>query len=132
MTIRIEEYDLGGPPLDAYCVFLEEFAALAVDPELPPAIKRAKELRAYGDWIKPPSAEDVPYFSAHEVTEVEARGVRSIRRVVDDLEPEWVEKVREECLVTNVPEIIADRTELDLSAIIAILENLIERDELPF
>jgi hypothetical protein len=131
LTVRIEEYDLGGHPLDAYCVFLRDFAALAVDPDLPPAIKRAKELRAYGDWIKPPSAEDVPYLSAHQVTEVEVRGVRSIRRVVDDLEPEWVDRVKKACRETNIPEEIAGETELDLSAVVAILENLIERGELP-
>lgn len=131
MTVRVEEYDLGGMPLEAYCVFATNFAALAVDPTLLPAVKRAKELRAYGDWIKPPPVEDKPYLAANEVDQVDYAGVRATRRVVTELEPEWVERVKGECAVTNDIKVIAGRCELDLIAVLAIIENLRERGELP-
>lgn len=132
MTVRVEEYDLGGDPLWGYCVFTAGFAALAISPDLPPAIKRARELQGYGDWIKPPPTEDRAHLAAHDVDQVEYAAVRAISRVVDDLEPGWVQCVKEECRVTNDARIIADRCGgLDLTAVLAIIRNLKVRGELP-
>lgn len=130
MTVRVEEFELGGFPLEGYCVFTPYFAALAVDPNLPPAVKRAKQLRAYGDWIKPPPVEDRPYLAAYEIEQVEEVAVRSTRRVVSELEPEWVECVKEECVVTNIPKEIAGRCGLDLTAVVAIIQDLVDAGEI--
>lgn len=131
MTVRIEEFELGGDPLWAYCVFTERFASLAIDPDLPPAIKRARELQAYGDWIKPPPTEDRTHLAAYDVDQVRYEAIRAISRVVDDLEPGWVRCVKDECRATNDPRLIADRCELDLTAVQAIIRNLAARLELP-
>ena len=86
MTVRIEEFELGEDPLWAYCVFTERFASLAIDSDLPPAVKRARELQAYGDWIKPPPTEDRPHLAAYDVDQGRYEAMRAIGRVVDDLE----------------------------------------------
>lgn len=89
-------------------------------------------MEACGGWIKPPPCEDRPRLSACDTGRVEYRAVRSARRVVDDLEPGWVEEVRRACFISNDPREIAGLCELDLTAVVAILENMKARGgELP-
>lgn len=131
MTVRIEDRDLGGGDLEAYGVFKPERAIMAVRPDLPSTRKRARVLEGYGCWIKPPIGGRRICYTARSVEDLDPVSVRAIRRTVDQMEPDWVRAVKEECRVSNDLEEIADRCDLDIQAVAAIIRNLQERGELP-
>lgn len=110
----------------------------AIEETLPPAYMRSSEIKALASWIKEPQEDRRIGLLATEASEVDPLSVIPLRRLVCDLEPEWVEAVREACRHTNVleeiaedaGEIVGEESSLDLNAVVAIVSILIERNEL--
>lgn len=69
---------------------------MAVQPDLPPVSRRAAEIRAWGFWAGPPVGGRWLSTSPTCLEELDEVGVRAQQRFVETMEPEWVERVKEE------------------------------------
>ncbi|WP_273845458.1 hypothetical protein [Rubrobacter calidifluminis] len=133
MELRVEEFDVG-PSADGYFFVdhSDDLAALAVNPELPSFVKRSCEIQAHGHLKKrPPKGGRRFIVEVEEPEDLDPNAILAIRSVIEDLQPGWVEEVKEACRLANHPRVIAGWCELSLSVVVAIIENLKARGELP-
>lgn len=126
---RIEEFYLGEPDLEAYYT---EFpcSAMAIQPHLSNAWKRARVLEAHGYYRRPPRAGRKACFANFSPEEIDPISVRAVRSEVDRMQPEWVEEVRDATRLFNRADLIAGWCELPPQVVVAILENMKARGEL--
>lgn len=105
---------------------------MAVDPEAPERAKQAfeAEARAY-HTVRPPKGGRKFMLEAYDVCDLDPNAVLAIRSVLDDLQPGWVEEVRDACRIANHPRVIAAWCDLSVAVVMAILMNLAARGELP-
>ena len=104
---------------------------VVVDPDLPEAYKRSREIENLSDWMRPAKRDRRLCFSARNVEDLDPVSVHSIKRLVFDLEPSWVECVKRVCAYAADLETIADECGLEEHAVAAIVSRLIETGELP-
>ena len=96
MGPAVRDYDVGGGRVEAYYFCEDGVSAMAVQPGLSDEARRARELEAYGYHVKPPHAGEKFCTWPHSAEDIDPLSVRALRRVVEYMEPEWVERVREE------------------------------------
>ncbi len=134
MDLEIIEFDLGGDGVAGYFFadYEDAVAGVAIDPYLPEAAKLAYEAegRAYLDK-RPPKGGRKFMLEKREPEDLDPNAILAIRSVIDELQPGWVAEVKEACRIANHPRVIADWCELSLSAVVAIVENLKARGEIP-
>ncbi len=131
MGPEVWERDLGGGGLHAYMRRHGGRQVVVVDPNLPEAYKRSREIENLSDWIRPAKRDRRCCFSARNVEDLDPVSVHSIKMLVCDLEPEWVDCVRSVCAYAADLETIAGECGLEEHAVAAIVSKLIEVGELP-
>lgn len=104
---------------------------VGIDSRLPERHRRSRELQAHGAWIRGMRRTRRTYLRTRRITEIDPQGVRDISRVVEDMEPRWIEDVRRACAWTSVADEIVEETALDYDTVTAIVGILIDGGELP-
>ena len=131
MQLRVKQRDLGGDGLEAYYTEHPRPATLAVDPDLLPFQREAREVEARGYGKRRPRDGRKFCFAPRWEHDFDPAAVEAIRSVIDDLRPSWVSEVKEAARLSNRPRWIADWCELSEQVVVAILMNLKARGELP-
>ena len=109
-----------------------EMAVLAVQEDLRPEARRAREIEAEG-YDERPSAfkwHHKACYTAANVLEVDRDAVRALRPKIEREQPDWVERVKREWEGFRDVESVAFWAEVPIQAVVAILLNLQERGEL--
>jgi hypothetical protein len=130
---RIEEFYLGEPNLEAYYT---EFplSAMAIQPRLPCATKKARALEAHGYHRRSPPGGRRCCFVLDSFDRLDETSIGATRRVIDELAPETVEQIKESYRAAQEPKNafwIAWDCDEHPYTVIAALRNLAERGELP-
>ncbi len=130
---RIEEFYLGEPDLEAYYT---EYpcSAMAIQPSLSPATKRARELEAHGYHRRPPRDGRRACFALGSLSELDEISIAATARALPEhVSDEEIHAVCETYKATEHGDAywIAFYTEVHLHVVIAILRHLDERGELP-
>lgn len=128
---RIKIRDLGGHPVEGFYTEFADEPTMAIQKGLSHIQRRARELEGYGYYRRPPMWGRKLCFAAKSEEQVDYGTVRAIRRVIGDMEPSWVEDVKDACRMFNDTRLIADWCELPVQAVLAILSLLEARGELP-
>ena len=109
-----------------------EVAVLAVQEDLRPEARRAREMEAEG-YDERPSAfkwRQKACYTAANVLEVDPDAVRALRPRIEREQPDWVERVKDEWESFRDVESVAFWAEVPIQAVVAILLNLEERGQL--
>ena len=130
MKSRIIEHDIGGGSIQAYFYRHGHAEAFAIERSLPPAHKRSRQIEALSNFVRPFKADERVCFIARGPEDVDPQSVAAIGRLVEELEPSWVEAVREACRHTNDLRAIAGECELEMNAATAIVSRLAAAGEL--
>lgn len=131
MGLKIKSHNLGGFPVEGYYTEFAKEPTMAIQTGLPHVRRRAREMEGHGYYRRPPYAGRKFCFAAASEEHVDFGTVRALRRVVQEMEPSWVEAVRDATRMSNETRWIADWCELPIQAVIAILLVLEARGELP-
>ncbi len=131
MSLKIKERDLGGNGLEAYYTEHPHPATLAVQRDLLPHVREAREVEGCGYYRRPPKDGRKFCFRPRWEYDFDPTAINAIRSVIEDLRPSWVEEVRDAARLSNRPRWIADWCELSEQVVVAILMNLKARGELP-
>lgn len=131
MGPRIKTRDLGGHPVEGFYTEFADVPTMAIQSGLPPAHKRARELEGHGYYLKPPTWGRKCCFAAPDEEYVDYGTIRALRRVVEDMEPSWVEAVEDACKMFNEPRLIAGWCELPMQVVLAVLAVLEVQGKLP-
>lgn len=133
MEMKIEEFDVG-PNVYGY-FFLDynlDFAALALSPDAPEPAKQAAIVQGHGHASKRPPKDNWQFIlDDRNVEDLDPNAILTIRSCIEELQPFWVEEVKDACRIANHPRVIADWCELSLAAVVAIIDNLKARGEIP-
>ena len=132
--LRIFDWDLGGGRVEGHYTNVPDPAGMAIQEGLPEAARRARELEALGYYDKPLSFKwrEKTLLVAAGVEDLDPDTVRALRAVIEEAEPEWVERVRAE-----IPSYGDDLfslsyySEVPPQAVRAIIEIMRERGDLP-
>lgn len=92
----IEEYYLGPGRAESFFFSEGELCAMAIQPDLPDASRRAREIQAWGMWARPPIGGKRLSVWPRSLAELDPVAVAAQRRFVEAMQPEWVERVRDE------------------------------------
>lgn len=130
MPLIIREHEFPGNDLEAYYTEHPHPATLAVQRGLPHHARRAREVEGYGYYRRPPKGGRKFCFRPRWEHDFDPNALEAIRGVVEDLQPGWVEEVKEAARMSNRPRWIADWCELSEQVVVAILMNLKARGEL--
>ncbi len=133
--LEIDEYAFANPDLEAAYTEHPHPAGMAIRHGLRQSSRRARELEAHGLYRKPPLTGRKLCYACGSLEEVDLVSVNAVRRTVDEMEPAWVEAVKDAARMFNQPDLIKgwleDEWGLDLQVVVAILMNLEARNELP-
>ena len=133
MKLRIYDWRFRDRRLEALYVEDPEPAGVALRDDLSPEARRARELEVRG-YYSSRRAFGKRYrfcYLAANAGEVDPDSVRALRIDIEREEPVWAEAVRRGWELYRDVERISLETRVPLQAVIAILENLRERGELP-
>jgi hypothetical protein len=126
----IDDFDLGAGRLEAFvCVEGMGEVFMAIHTELDAPSREMRELE-YDGYCRRPPRKDRYCLRPRSMREIDAMSVSAIRRVADELRPEWVEAVRDAARISNDTRWIAAWCEIRPEAVQAILANLKERGEI--
>lgn len=131
MALRIRSRNLGGVPVEAFYSEFTEEPSMTIQNGLPHARKRARELEGHGYYRRPPLWGRKCCFAARTEEQVDYGTIRALRNTVEEMEPAWIEAVKDACRIGNEPRIIAAWCELPLQVVVAVLAILEVRGELP-
>lgn len=133
--LQIDDFDFVTPCLDAAYTEHTDPAGMAIRRDLRRSSKRAREVEAHGHYKRPPLSGRKLCYACGSLEEVDLVSVNAVRRTVDEMEPAWVEAVKDATRMFNTPDLIKgwleDEWGLDLQVVVAILMNLEARGELP-
>lgn len=133
MSLRVVEWGFRNKGLEGYIARDFEPSVLAVQEDLRPEAKRARELEARGYDERPLAFKwDEKFcYVASNVLEVDPDAVRALRPSIEQDEPGWVESVKCQwpAYRPNI-ESTAYWAGVPLQATVAILFNMKERGEL--
>ena len=132
MGVRVLEWEFRNKRLEGYYAHDREPAVLAVQEGLSGEARRARELEARGYEERPLSFKwgEKFCYAAGSLLELDPDTVRALRPTIEQDEPEWVERVKDEWESFRDVESTAFWAEVPLQATVAILLNLHERGEL--
>lgn len=131
--LEVVKFDVG-EGVDGYYFADPELrvAAVAVNPNLPEPAKQACEIHAKGlNCRRPPKGGRRFMLEARDVEDLDPNAVLAIRSVIEELRPGWVAEVKEACRLSNHPRVIADWCDLSIAVVVAIIDILKARDEIP-
>ncbi len=128
--LEIDEYPFSNPDLDAAYTEHPNPAGMAIRRDLRHSSRRAREVEAHGHYRRPPLNGRKLRYACGSLEEVDLVSVNAVRRTVEEMEPVWVEAVKDASRMFNQPDLIAGWCELDLQVVVAILMNLEARQEL--
>lgn len=131
--LEVVEFDVG-EGVDGYFFADPDLrvAAVAVNPDLPAPAKQACEIHARGlNGRRPPRGGRRFMLEAREVEDLDPNAVLAIRCVIEDLRPGWVAEVKEACRFANHPRVIADWCDMSIAVVVAIIDILKARGEIP-
>jgi hypothetical protein len=128
---RIEEFYLGEPNLEAYYTEFP-YSAMAVQPGLSYATKRARALEAHGYYQRPPLGGRKACFACQSFDTFDEGSVRATQLVVDELAPDIVECVKDAYRASEYGDAFWIAWDCDEHpyTVIAALRNLEARGEL--
>ena len=129
MSLRVKQRRLGGNGVEAYYTEHPRPATLAVEPDLLPYQREAREVVGAGYYRKPPKGGRKFCFKPRWEHDFDPAAINAIRCVVDEMKPSWVWEVREAARMSNSTRWIADWCELSEQVVVAILGMLRERGE---
>lgn len=130
---RIEEFYLGESDLEAYYTEYP-YSAMAIQPSLSNATKRARELEAHGYHRKPPRDGRRACFALQSLNELDEVSIAATTRALPDhVSSEEIVTVREAYRASEYGDAywIAFYAEIHLHVVIAVLRWLSARGELP-
>lgn len=133
LGVRVIEWGFRNKQLEGYYARDFDPSVLAVQEDLRPEARRARELEALGYEERPLSFKwrEKACFTAAKVEDVDPDAVRALRPFIDQWEPDWVEWVKREWpLYRPDIETTAYWAGVPLQATMAILDNLHGREEL--
>lgn len=107
-------------------------SGVAIDPKAPKGIRGCYRLQAEGYHRRRiPKGGRSTMFHSSRPEDLDRNAVLAIRCVVEDVAPEWVAEVREAARMSNDSRVIAAFCEISVAVVVAILEILDARGELP-
>ncbi len=130
--LRVIEWAFSNAQVEGYFARDFDHAVLAIQEDLHPQARRARELEAEGYDERPLAfkwREKVCYVATN-ATEVDVDAVRALRPLIEREEPAWVERVKRDWGAFRDVESVAFWSEVPIQAAVAILLNLDERGEL--
>ena len=132
MSLRVVEWGFRNKGLEGYYARDFEPSVLAVQEDLRSEARRARELEARGYEERPLAFKWGERFcyAAGSLLELDPDTVRALRPTIEQDEPEWVERVKEEWRGYWNVESTAYWSGVPLQATLAILLNLRDRGEL--
>lgn len=132
MNLRVMEWEFRNKGLEGYYARDLEPSVLAVQEDLRPEARRARELEACGYEERPLSFKWSEKFcyAAGSLLALDPDTVRALRPTIEQDEPEWVERVKQEWRGYWNVESTAYWSGVPLQATLAILLNLRDRGEL--
>lgn len=124
--------NLGGNGAESYFTAHTEPDTVAIDSDLDPAVAEGREVEAEGYHRKrPPKGGRKWGFRQKHPYDFDPNAINSIRCVIDELRPSWVEEVRDAARISNDPRWIAAWCEISPQVVVAILLNLDSHNQLP-
>ena len=128
--LEIDEFDFTNPELEAAYTEYPTPAGMAIRRDLPAPARRAREIEAHGYYRRPPRGGRKLCYACRSLEDLDYVAVEAIRSVIDDLQPSWVEEVKEAARMSNDPRWIAAWVEVSVQVVVAILLNLEARGQL--
>lgn len=133
--VHVEERPLGGGWVDAYCCAFGDELSIAIHEDLPEAHVRARVIEAHGLSRFVPRelwrrlggrmiSKGMWLSKAEEKWNVSTATVLAISSVIADMEPEWVERVKEARRYADDEKTMAAWTELPLQVVMGVLYHL--------
>lgn len=130
--LEVRHRKLGGNGAESFFTAHTEPDTVAIDEDLDPALAEGREVEAEGYHRKrPPKGGRKWSFRQKHPYDFDPSAINSMRCVIDELRPSWVEEVKEAARMSNDPRWIAAWCEISTHAVVAILLNLDARNELP-
>lgn len=132
MGLRVVEWPFRNKRMEGYVARDFEMAVLAVQEDLRPEARRAREMEAEGYEERPLAFKwrQKACYTVANVLEVDSDAVRALRPRIEDEQPDWVERVKDEWKSYRDVESVAFWAEVPIQAVVAILLNLEKRGEL--
>jgi hypothetical protein len=132
-TIRpkVSDYYLGPGRVEAFQFSEDGICAMAVQPDLSRCGRRAREIEAWGYWVRPPVGGRKFCVRPRNLAEIDEVSVKAQKRFVESMEPEWISRVKNEWETYRDEESTIFWSELPAETVRAILTILRERGELP-
>jgi hypothetical protein len=133
LSLRVVEWEFANKRLEGYIARDFEPAVLAVQEDLRPEARRARELEALGYDANPLGFKwrEKLCYAAANVLEVDPDAVRALRPTIERDEPGWVQSVKNQWPAYRPDvESVAYWAEVPLQATVAILLNMQEGGEL--
>lgn len=132
MSLRVVEWRFRNKGLEGYYTRSFRPSVLAVQEDLSPEARRARELEARG-YEKIPREfkwNEKFCYAVGSLREVDPDAVKALRATIEEAEPEWVRRVEKEWRGFWTVESIAYWSGVPLQATLAILLNLRDGREL--
>lgn len=132
MNLEIDDFDIG-EGVDGFYFHDPDYGiqamAIRTDLELPD--RESLEVEARGYCRRPPKRGEKFCFTPRDPYDFDPNAIAAIRCVIEDIRPGWVGEVREAAKMSNDTRWIAAWCELSPNVVVAILEILRARRELP-
>lgn len=103
---------------------------MAVQPDLPRCSRRAREIEAWGYWVRPPIGGRKLCIAPRNLGELDQTSIKAQRRFIESMEPSWLERVKDEWETYRDEESVVFWSELPPETVRAILTILRERDQI--
>lgn len=132
MALSYHEWRFKNRRLEAIFFPVGEDARVAIEAELAPEARHARERETRGYYLRPLSFKN-PFKTCHvaaRLAEVDPDAVRSHKPDMDTEEPAWIDAVLEEWVFYRDEESVSFWTGLPLEVVVAALEVLEERGEI--
>lgn len=131
-NLQVRRRSLGGNGAESYFTTYTTPDTVAIEESLDPAIADSREVEGVGyNSKRPPKGGRKWGFEQKHPYDFDPAAINSIRSVIDEVRPSWVEEVRDAARMSNDPRWIAAWCDLSPHAVVAILLNLDSRNELP-
>lgn len=127
---RFREHYLGPGRVESFAFVEGGMCAMAVQPDLSRAGKRAREIQLWGFWVRPPVGGQHLGVRPRNLAEIDGVSVDAQSRFVESMEPEWVERVKLEWEFYRDEESVVFWSGLPPESVRAILTILRDRGEI--
>lgn len=132
MSLEIDEFDIG-KGVDAFYFHDPDYGiqAMAVRTDLDLPDRDSLEVEARGYCRRPPKRGEKFCLTPRHPYDFDPNAIAAIRCVVEEIRPGWTKEVKDAARISNDTRWIAAWCELSPNAVVAIIENLKARGELP-